>query len=362
MSIPKVTFKNNPSPFFKTLKEKVDAYFDSNQLRPTGNSRVYLKGILQALVTLALYVILVFFTPGILISLLLCMLLGLSMALVGFNIMHEGGHHSFSSHKWVNNLSVHSLNFFGGSSYFWKLKHNISHHTYTNMEGLDSDIEVGPLMRLHDNQPLYWIHRFQHFYWFVLYGATYISWVFYQDFNKYFTGRITDGMTKNNLSLKEHIIFWGSKLFYVSLFLILPVLTAGWVKMLVGFLIIHFVCGLFMAIVFQLAHIVCETEFPNADPATQKVDQEWALHQVATTANFATRSKLVSWLLGGLNFQVEHHLFPKISHIHYPKISEMVKETCTQFNVKYIEYPTMLKALQAHIIHLQRLGKPQLTS
>lgn len=357
MPLPKVTFNNTPSPFFRALKEKVDAHFSKNQVQLTGNHAVYFKGVLQASSALVLYTILVFFTPGILISIFLCVLLGLSMALVGFNVMHEGGHHSFSRHKWVNNISVHSLNFFGGSSYFWKLKHNISHHTYTNIEGMDSDIEVGPLMRLHDNQPRYWFHRFQHFYWFVLYGATYISWVFYQDFNKYFTGRITDGMVKQTLSVKEHFIFWISKVFYVSLFLVLPVFMVGWIKTLVGYVIIHFICGLFMAIVFQLAHIVTETQFPNADPSSNKVEQEWALHQVATTANFATKNKFISWLLGGLNFQVEHHLFPKISHVHYPKISEFVKETCEQFNVKYIEYPSMMKALHAHIIHLQRLGR-----
>ncbi|MGB3076535.1 MAG: acyl-CoA desaturase [Chitinophagales bacterium] len=358
MAIPKVTFNNTSNPFFKALKEKVDGYFIQHQIRQTGNLSVYFKGILQACLTLSLYIILVFFTPGVFVSILLCILLGLSMALVGFNIMHEGGHHSLSKYKWVNIVSVHSLNFFGGSSYFWKLKHNISHHTYTNIEGMDSDIEVGPLMRLHDNQPRYWFHRFQHFYWFVLYGATYISWVFYQDFDKYFTGRITDGMVKQSWSVKEHFIFWISKVFYISLFLLIPVLTVGWIKTLIGFFIIHFFCGLFMAIVFQLAHIVTETQFPNADPTSNKVEQEWALHQIATTANFATKSKLVSWLLGGLNFQVEHHLFPKISHVHYPEISRLVKETCTQFNVRYIEYPSMLKALRAHVIHLQRLGKP----
>jgi linoleoyl-CoA desaturase len=130
----------------------------------------------------------------------------------------------------------------------------------------------------------------------------------------------------------------------------------GVVNTLIGFSVAAFICGLTISVVFQLAHMVEDTEFPSPDIVTNKINNEWAIHQVSTTANFATKNKLVSWLLGGLNFQVEHHLFPRISHIHYPKINQFVKETCQEFNIAYHEYPTMLKAFGSHLAHIKKLG------
>ncbi len=315
----KITFNNKSNPFFKALKEKVDSYFENSNLTCEGNRQLLLKSIIQVSSALILYVVLVFFTPSTIISFFLCVLFGLNLGALGFNIMHEGGHQTFSKHKWVNNLSASILNGLGGNSHIWKLKHNIAHHTYTNIEGLDSDIEIGPLMRLNDDQPRYWIHRFQHIYWVLLYGATYLMWIFYGDFEKYFTGRISKGMTGQKFKLKEHFTFWFSKITYVALFLVLPVLLIGIVKVVVGYAIITFVTGLFIAIVFQLAHIVKDTSFPKADINSNKIEQEWAIHQVNTTANFGTKSKVLYWLLGGLNFQVEHHRLSKPDDISRPR-------------------------------------------
>jgi len=353
----KVSFNNKANPFFQELKGKVDDYFLRTQLQPSGNKNLFLKGVLQTCTAIALYIVLVFFTPGIILSLFLCILFGLNLALLGFNVMHEGSHQSFSKHRWVNHISAYFLNGLGGNSYFWKLKHNIAHHTYTNIEGMDADIEIGPLMRLHENQPRYWFHKFQHLYWIFLYGFTYLTWVFYEDYEKYFTGKISRYGVSQKWELKEHFIFWGSKLLYLSVYLVLPIFMLGFVDVIIGFAVISFFCGLFISVVFQLAHIVEGTHFPTPDKQSNKIEEEWAIHQVNTTADFATKSKVVSWLLGGLNFQVEHHLFPKISHVHYPKIRQFVKETCEKFNVQYIEYPSFLRALQAHIFHIRRLGR-----
>lgn len=353
----RITFNNKKSPFFSALKEKVDHYFTTHQVHPSGNRQLLLKSIFQVLSAILLYVVLVFFTPGTLIALLLCGLFGLNLAVIGFNIMHEGGHQSFSRHKWLNQISGYSLNMLGGNVYFWKIKHNINHHTYTNIEGMDSDIDVKPFMRLHDNQPRYWFHKFQHLYWIFLYGISYLAWIFYHDFEKYFTGKITaNTTTPHKLSQKEHVIFWVTKLSYLGVYLVLPVLMVGLVETLVGFVIVTFMCGLFISVVFQLAHIVEGTHFPEPHEQSNKIEQEWAVHQVSTTANFATKNKVVSWLLGGLNFQVEHHLFPKISHVHYPKINQLVKETCAEFNVTYLEYASFGKAFYSHLAHIHRLG------
>src|SRR5690606_12214462 len=163
--------------------------------------------------------------------------------------------------------------------------------------------------------------------------------------------------TVRKIELKEHFIFWGTKLFYVTAYLIVPMVVVGVFETLIGYIVAGFVCGYSISIVFQLAHVVEGAQFPEPNPESGKMEQEWAVHQVITTANFATKSKLVSWFLGGLNFQVEHHLFPGISHIHYPQINKLVKETCREFNVAYLEHRTMWKAIISHLLLIKKLGR-----
>lgn len=355
--MPKITFTNQQTQFFSVLKDKVDQYFRTNNIHPTGNKKLLLKSFYQFTSAIVLYVVLVFFTPAPLISIGLCILLGLNLATLGFNIMHEGGHQSFSRHKWLNNVSSYFLNLLGGNSYFWKIKHNINHHTYTNIEGHDSDIDVRPMMRLNENQKRFFFHKYQHIYFVFLYGVSYITWIFYHDFEKYFTGQLAAGAPKRKIELKEKVIFWVTKIGYVGVYIILPIFMVGLAEALIGFAIVTTVCGLFIAIVFQLAHIVEGTDFPLPHHESNKIEHEWALHQLYTTANFGTKSKFISWVLGGLNFQIEHHLFPKISHIHYPSISKIVKETCEEFNITYIEYKSMFIAFKSHLSHLKKLGR-----
>ena len=268
--------------------------------------------------------------------------------------MHDGAHGSFSSKKWINELAAYSLNLLGASSFFWKIKHNVVHHSFTNIEEVDDDIDIKPWMRLCHGQPKYWFHKFQHIYWVLLYGITYILWVFYLDFQKYFSRKIALHEI-NKIPTKEHLIFWGSKIFYLGLFVALPISIVGWKFWLLGYFITGFVTGLTIGIVFQLAHVVEETEFSVPDDS-KKIQTEWATHQIRTTADFATKNKLVTWYLGGLNFQVIHHLFPRISHIHYPKIHQIVKETCLQFEVPYFEFKTVGGALKSHVRHLKSIG------
>jgi linoleoyl-CoA desaturase len=353
----KYSFAKDTSSFFKVLKEQVDGYFNATQLHPAGNERLYWKSAVQVISGTALYIILVFSTPAPAISIMLCVLLGINLAVIGFNIMHEGGHQSFSRYAWLNNVAAYFLNVLGGNAYFWKVKHNINHHTYTNIEGMDSDIDVKPFMRLCEEQPLKKYHRYQHIYWFGLYAVSYLAWVFYEDFEKYFTRKVSLNSEKKNLNFKQHFIFWFSKVMYVIVYIVIPIICVGWLAWLIGFMIVTTVCGLTTSIVFQLAHVVEGTEFHSTENSQGRTKVEWAIHQIKTTANFATSSKCLHWLLGGLNFQIEHHLFPRISHVHYPVISRMVKEVCRDYDVVYNEYSSMLKAIASHISHLYRLGR-----
>lgn len=338
--------------FFQALKEKVDHYFLDQKVERTGNKKLYIKSAVQVFAAMLLYAFLVFISSPTWLTILLATLLGMNLAMLGFNIMHEGGHQSFSKHSWLNSLAGYCLNALGGNIYFWKVKHNVNHHTYTNIEGIDSDIDVRPFMRLHPNQFKHVIHRYQHIYWFVLYGISYVVWVFYEDFVKYFRGKIAVHMKPMNLPTKEHFVFWLTKIIYVILSLVLPIIFLGWIKALIVFLVVTFVCGLFISIVFQLAHVVESTDFP----VEKKIETEWAVHQVNTTSNFAVNNKMLFWMLGGLNFQIEHHLFPKVSHIHYPQISRLVKETCKEFNIAYHEYASMVEAFASHLLYLRKMG------
>ena len=351
------TFAKTPPVFFQRLREVTEAYFKENNLRKTGNSRLYWKTAILLTALVGLYVLLVFFTPSsTLIALGLCALLGLVVASVGFNVMHDGAHGSYSRRKWVNEVMGHSLNLLGGSVHFWKLKHNVNHHTFTNIEGMDEDIDIKFFMRVHKGQPKHWFHRFQHIYGLLLYGLTYLFWITLNDMQKYFTGKIGENTVMKPLSVKEHVIFWATKVGYFALFVVLPMFFAGVVPTLIGYGVMVFVTGLVISVIFQLAHVVEDTDFFHPETDGHHIENEWAVHQVATTVNFATHNKVWNWLFGGLNFQVEHHLFPRISHVHYPELNKRLKQVCVEFNIQYREFPTLRSALWSHLMHLRQVG------
>jgi linoleoyl-CoA desaturase len=244
----------------------------------------------------------------------------------------------------------------GASVALWKNKHNAIHHTFTNIDGIDDDIEAGGMIRMADSQPHKGIHRMQHYYWPLLYSLLYIYWLAFTDFKKYFSGKVGD-VPIRKFTPAEHIGFWFWKVTHTTMVVILPIYFIGFLPWLFGFLLMTFITGFSLSVVFQLAHVVEGVSFKVSDTINPtNIESEWAVHQLQTTANFATRSRSLTWLLGGLNYQVEHHLFPRISHVHYPAISRIVKETCAEFNVQYQEFRTFADALNAHVRHLKRLS------
>lgn len=345
--------KNNR--FFDELKEEVNKYFLKNNFKRTGNYKIYLKSAVFLLLTFFTYALLLMGIFSTWASIGLCIFLGTMLAGIGFNIMHDGAHGSYSSNKWLNEMMGYSLNLIGGNVFIWKNKHNLNHHSYTNIEGLDDDINIEPWIRTNCNQPRHWYHRYQHVYGLVLYGITYVYWVFVNDFKKYFSKKIAD-TDLEVMNLKEHVIFWVSKLVYVTLFLLIPMVKLGVLQTLVGYFIMAFVCGFIIGVVFQLAHVIEEAAFPVPSGDSKKLEQEWVLHQIATTVNFAVKNRAIFWLTGGLNFQVVHHIFPKISHVHYRAINEVIRATCKKFQVKYTEYPSFWSALRSHIFYLKYIG------
>jgi linoleoyl-CoA desaturase len=351
-----IKFNNRFRPFKETLDAKVKAYFEADHISEKGNRKLYLKTVFIIILTVLTYTTLIVIHPLLFAAIFLWILLGLLFAAVGFNIMHDAAHGSYSSHKAVNKMLSYTLDLFGGSSYIWKIKHNIVHHTYTNIAGEDDDIAKYPLFRFSPQQKRLWFHRFQYIYCSVLYLFTSLLWIVYSDYQKLITKHI-ENTPITRMRLSDKIVFWGFKVLSITLFFIIPGFVLGWIPALVGFLVMHGVLGITLSYVFQMAHCVEDAQFPAPDPLSNKIENEWALHQVATTANFAMNSKFISWFMGGLNFQIEHHLFPKISHVHYKALSPLVQQTCLEFNVSYHTYPTFGKAIISHLRHLRNLGR-----
>ncbi len=354
MAVPK--FTNNTTTFYSELKEKVSAYFEEVKIPSTGNFQLFLKAVILVVGFVSTYVSLVFFTPSTFFAIVECVILGGLIAAIGFNVMHDGAHGSFSTNKGINTVASFTLNVLGGSSFMWNMKHNIIHHTYTNVEGVDDDIEIQPWMRMSKSQKRYQLHKYQHLYFWFFYSILYISWIFITDYMKYFKGKIGEINIKK-MYVSDHFIFWGFKILHLVLFIGIPIYFLGFINWLIGFLIITIFAGFVLSIVFQLAHTVEHTSFVLPDKDSGKIEDDWALHQLKTTSNFATKSKLISWLVGGLNFQIEHHLFPKISHIHYPAISKIIKQVCKEYGIAYNEYPKVRYAVASHISFLQQMGR-----
>jgi linoleoyl-CoA desaturase len=362
----KLSFNNRNNAFYTSLKASVDQYFTSQKLKKTGNWKLYTKSGILMPGALLIYAALIYFFRSsaapfsiwlIAGGMAMCGVLGLVLASIGFNVMHDACHGSYSTKGWVNDLMGLSLNALGGNAFIWKFKHNIIHHTYTNVDGIDDDIAKSPVMRQCTSQKWVPAHQFQHIYVVLVYALSSFLWVAMMDFNKYFKSKIVSTPLQK-MSLKEHVIFWMSKVLYAVFYAIIPAYFVGWGTWAIGYACMQVILGLVLAIVFQLAHVVEDAEFVHIEEdETKKLDEEWAIHQIKTTANFAPRNKIISWYVGGLNYQVEHHLFPRISHIHYPEISKIVKQTCQEFGIVYHEFPTMTRAIVSHFRVMRQLGR-----
>ena len=355
--MPKITFSNRNNEFYQSLKATVDEYFEKKNIKKTGDWRLYIKTITLIGGAIIMYCALMFANPATLPALLLCGLLGFTFASIGFSVMHDANHGSYSTKSWLNDLLGLSANALGASSFFWKQKHNIIHHTYTNVDGLDDDIAKSPIIRQCDTQKWVPAHKVQHLYLIPVYALSSIFWLFFMDFTKYFTRKIytTDAW---KLTAKSKLIFWLTKAGYLTFYIVLPIMKWGFLPWLAGFFLLHAVMGLTLSLVFQLAHVVEITEFESvALDETKHVETAWAEHELKTTANFAMGNKVISWFVGGLNYQIEHHLFPKVSHVHYPAISKIVAQKCKEFNLPYNQYQTMTGALASHLRLMKYLGK-----
>jgi len=344
--------------FFRTLNKRVNDYFKENKLKKTGDWRLYIKSAIFLTMFIVPYIILLTVDMPHWAQLLLTVVIGIGMAGVGMNVMHDANHESFSSKKWVNNLMGSSIYILAGNVYNWQVQHNVLHHTYTNIQGMDEDIDAGRIIRFSKHTKWLKIHKFQKFYSLFLYGLLTINWAITTDIKQthnYLKRKLSYGKFPN--PSKQWTILVFTKILYYFTWIALPIMVMNvtWWQVLIGFFVMHYTAGLILSIVFQLAHVVPNTEMPQPD-SEGVMDHTFVIHQLYTTSNFGIDSKFVNFFTGGLNHQVEHHIFPHISHVHYKKLSEIVRKTTKEFNLPYNEYQTMFSAFIEHVKQLNYLG------
>lgn len=345
--------------FTATLQLRIQDYFTQNNISEKGNFLMITKVLFFLTGFIGSYLLIYLSGDNIFFSILSWILLGLFTAFVGFNISHDAVHGSLSNNNFVNRLLGYTFNLAGTNKYMWKLLHNVIHHTYTNIPGHDEDLEPVSLIRLSTENKLKKVHRYQHYYAYFFYSLTSIAWVFKKDFETFFRKKLGNYDNKKH-PVKEYIVLFASKAVYFFVFLAMPLWLAGipWWATLIGFVSMHLIQGITLAVVFQLAHVVEGAHFPLPDDKGD-VMNNWTIHQLNTTSNFAMKSMMASWFFGGLNYQIEHHLFPNICHIHYPKISPIIAKTAKEFGITYNVNKTMWDAIKSHTRMLKVLGREQ---
>lgn len=357
MDLNKITFKEHLSEFYPVVRKRVDKYFIQHGISKFANSKMVIIAIFILLMYVASYGLLLSNTLAPFTLFIVCGIHGFFTAQIGLNIGHDAIHGAYSSNNKINKRISILFNIVGANDYIWSITHNILHHTFTNIPGHDDDINQPKILRVNLNNKLLAIHKFQHLYAFLLYPLASISWVFVKDYVKFFSSKLSNRKNKKHPTLQYYRLFF-YKILYLILFLVVPLMFIDhpWYYILLGFLVVHVVEGLTLALVFQLAHLVEKTQFP--EPCKEgTIVNSWAVHQLYTTADFSRNSWAANVLCGGLNFQIEHHLFPKICHIHYKDISPIVKRTAEEFGIPFIENKTFLEAMISHVKLLKKLGR-----
>lgn len=346
--------------FVRTLNERVEAFLREQNISRKANNLMILKTIIHFGVFIGIYVLILSDQiHNLTIAFLLWVLLGVGQAIIGMTIMHDTVHGAYSVKKWVNILLEVPIIAIGVESAIWKIEHNFFHHNFTNMEGIDQDIHPRYLFRFSKHQPRKWFHRFQHIYAVLLYSLLTFEWMTAKDFikvNKYYKEGVIPEK-KKAWTLATVILI--KKLIFFTLYLMIPILVLSfpWYLVVLMFLTKLAVSGIIMTIIFQTAHVVPNCDFLN--PISLELKDSWHMHQLRTTANFAHGHRVVTYLLGGLNYQIEHHLYPDICHVHYPQLSSIVKKTAQEFSIPYHENSSLWTAILGHFALLKMRGKEE---
>lgn len=358
MDAASVTFPNrNAAAFLREVRAGVDAHFAA-----TGRSKHATRGMR---IKTAVFFAAVFVPYGLIIAnliprgamLALTVVMGIGIAGIGFCVSHDALHGAYSPRRGVNAALGLSFDLLGASSYLWKITHNVIHHTYTNIEGADEDINFAPFLRFSPHGEYHWFHRFQHWYALASYSVSTLFWVFVKDYKQLLQRDLGPYRDKHHPPAQVARLL-AAKAFYYTWAIVIPLLVVHvtWWQFAIGFLTMHLVAGTILGIVFQLAHVVEDTQFPLPADDGAMADN-WAVHEMLTTANFATRNRLLTWYVGGLNHQIEHHLCPYVCSVHYPAIRAIVQRAAANYALPYHEQPTLRSAIASHLRTLKSFGR-----
>jgi linoleoyl-CoA desaturase len=352
----KISFnKEEKCDFITTLRARVNDYLKENQISSKANFSMFFKTCVFFLIISLVLTLIVFFNQNLALFLILSTFLGFFVSTGSMNVVHDALHGAYLSSPKKNRALGFLMDFIGVSSFYWKKEHTVDHHTFTNINEHDADLDVPFILRLSPKSKKISLHRFQHLYAPFLYCLNFFHWAYISDFKRIY--RILRGTSKENPSKLEACLLIFFKLLHIALFVILPmiVLNNNWYIILLGYVAYLFSASLTMTTIFQLAHIVENVSFP--EPCVDgKINNSFAKHQLATTCNFATKSNVVGFLFGGLNFQIEHHLFPLLCHVHLKKIAPIVEKTAYEFGLTYHKNESLLGALKSHFRTLKQLG------
>jgi linoleoyl-CoA desaturase len=360
MNTSHIKFAPTRPEFFPTLSKRVNEYFKENNINKYSNSEMVVKTIFMFSLYLIPYAFMVSgFIQTYWIYLGLAMLMGFGKAGIGLSVMHDANHGSYSPKTWVNKMMGYSLNVVGGHSFNWIVQHNVLHHTYTNVHEADEDISPRGVLRMSPDSDWKPMHQFQHWYAWFFYGLLTFVWIILKDFVRLIKYQKEGMVKKQKASIgREWTVLLLTKIIYFSYVIVIPYLITpfSFGQIFLGFFVMHYISGFILAIIFQPAHVIEGTEYPKPD-MEGNLENNWAIHQMLTTTNFGHREKLFSWYVGGLNYQVEHHLFPTICHVHYKKIAPIVEQTAKEFGVPYKAKDTFFAAVAAHARLLKTLGE-----
>ncbi len=357
----RISFKRDETDqvFLNTLKTRVNQYFKENNLQKTGNKTSIGKALFLLLVYLIAFVAL-FFSTSLLQAYICYAAMGVLTIFVALNIAHDAAHSTFSSKKWINKSILYTFDFLGASGYLWKLKHVYSHHLHVNIPNMDADIKQSNLVRIFPNAPFLKFHRFQYLYMPLLYAFYTLVWLCFRDFRDFFQTDIS-GKPHHQHPKREYVKLFLGKFIFFGRMLLLPylLLPFSFGQIFLGFVLFHMCASYTVALALISAHVGEHSVYP-APNENGKMEQSWVRHQIVTTSDFATNNRLITHLFGGFTHHVVHHVFPNICHIHYPKLTPILIQTCREFGMPYQCTPTLGGAVMSHFKFLKMRSKQNL--
>lgn len=341
------------SSFPKVLRRRLDKFFADQNLSPKADPTMWVKIAAGLAVLLGSWVAIYAFKPDSGKFVALYVVGGLAQTFLLLNIAHDSNHNAISSVPSINKTLNYAFDLCGINSYMWRILHHRGHHSCINLHGEDDALTGRGIFRFTPHEPRARWHRFQHIYALFFYAMFSLDYVFVRDFEAFFFPT-HDYLKRTRHPPREYAILLAGKAFYFTYMLILPMVLLGKSPWLVAgaFVLVHLITGLLVSLVFQTTHTIDSTHFPSS---RSEFDNS-VYHIFATTADYATGNPVVSWLTGGLNHHIAHHLCPFVCHTHYAPLTRIVRDTAEEFGVPYRQNPTMTRAIRHHLLLLKQLG------